>query len=172
MRFEWNPAKAARNRRKHRVSFEEASSVFYDALAATGPDPDHSIHEQRLVTFGLSSQGRLLVVAHTERGGTVASSARESQPRPKDACMKKSKTRSDDLRPEYERSDFTTLERGRYYERVRAGSNVVVLDDELSTVFPNSAAVNKALHSLVDVAQKASALSDQSKRRPRKRRAA
>ncbi len=71
MRFEWDPAKAKRNLRKHRISFEEASSVFYDPLAATGADPDHSLGEERMITFGISSSGRLLVVAHTERGDTI-----------------------------------------------------------------------------------------------------
>lgn len=67
MYFEWNSAKAARNLRKHRVSFEEASSVFYDPLAVTGADPDHSESEERFITFGMSSAGQLLVVCHTER---------------------------------------------------------------------------------------------------------
>ncbi len=71
MHFEWNAAKAAKNLRKHRVSFEEASSVFYDPLAVTGADPDHSEAEERLVTFGLSSEGQLLVVSHTERGEAI-----------------------------------------------------------------------------------------------------
>jgi hypothetical protein len=71
MHFEWDSAKASRNLRKHRVSFEEASSVFYDPLAVTGADPDHSEDEERLVTFGLSSAGELLVVAHVERGDAI-----------------------------------------------------------------------------------------------------
>jgi len=72
--------------------------------------------------------------------------------------MKKTNSTStpDDLRPEYRRSDFTKLERGKYCKRVKANSNVVVLDPDVSAVFPNSSAVNKALHSLVDVAKKAS----------------
>ena len=53
------------------VSFEEASTVFRDALSATGSDPDHSVEEPRFVTFGNSSQGRLLVVAHTEEGDNI-----------------------------------------------------------------------------------------------------
>jgi uncharacterized DUF497 family protein len=69
--FEWDSAKAATNLRKHRVSFEEASTVFFDSLAATGDDPDHSEDEQRLITFGLSSDGQLLVVSHTEFEDTV-----------------------------------------------------------------------------------------------------
>ena len=67
MRFEWNALKAARNLRKHGVSFDEASSVFFDPLSATGDDPDHSLEEQRFVTFGISSSGRLLVVTHMEQ---------------------------------------------------------------------------------------------------------
>ncbi len=67
MHFEWDPVKAGKNLRKHGVTFEEASSVFYDSLAMTGPDPDNSEGEERMVTFGLSSSRRLLVVAHTER---------------------------------------------------------------------------------------------------------
>lgn len=67
MRLEWNPKKATANLRKHGVSFEEASTVFEDDLSLTGEDPDHSVDEDRLVTFGLSNKGRLLVVSHTDR---------------------------------------------------------------------------------------------------------
>lgn len=71
MRFEWNTLKAAGNLRKHGVSFDEAASVFFDPLSATGSDPDHSLEERRFVTFGMSSSGRLLVVAHTERDDAI-----------------------------------------------------------------------------------------------------
>jgi len=67
MEFEWDDRKAAANLKKHGVGFEEASTVFRDPLAATGADPDHSLDEQRWVTFGLSDRGRLLVVAHAEQ---------------------------------------------------------------------------------------------------------
>lgn len=67
MDFEWDPAKAASNRETHRVSFEEASSVFGDPLAITFRDPDHSIGEPRFLTFGVSRTGRLLIVGSTER---------------------------------------------------------------------------------------------------------
>ena len=68
MQFEWDPKKARANLRKHGVSFDEAATVFLDDLSLTGDDPDHSVSEERFVTFGVSSAGRLLVVAHTERG--------------------------------------------------------------------------------------------------------
>jgi uncharacterized DUF497 family protein len=71
MHFEWDPAKEKKSRAKHGVSFEEAASVFHDPLAASGHDLDHSEGEARLVTFGMSSAGRLLVVAHTERGDAI-----------------------------------------------------------------------------------------------------
>ena len=60
MQFAWDPKKATSNLRDHRVT-----------LAITFEDPDHSEGESRLLTFGLSKQGRLLVVSHTERRGVV-----------------------------------------------------------------------------------------------------
>lgn len=71
MKFEWNEQKAKANQRKHKVSFHEASTVFGDPLAITFDDPDHSIGEQRYLTFGLSRLNRLLVVAHTERADRI-----------------------------------------------------------------------------------------------------
>ena len=71
MKFEWDPAKAIANLRKHRLSFDEAATVFLDPLAVSGPDPDHSLGENRYVTFGMSSLGRLRVVAHTHRPGSI-----------------------------------------------------------------------------------------------------
>jgi len=69
--FEWDPAKARTNRRKHRVTFEEAATVYGDTLALTYPDPDHSFSEQRLITVGMSNAKRVLIVAHTERGESI-----------------------------------------------------------------------------------------------------
>ncbi|MEK6776850.1 MAG: BrnT family toxin [bacterium] len=71
MEFEWDPKKSSSNLRKHKVSFEEASTALSDPMAATGTDPDHSIAEFRYVTFGISERGRLLVVAHTEQSETI-----------------------------------------------------------------------------------------------------
>ena len=71
MKIEWDPKKAKSNLRKHGVSFEEAATALGDPMAATGTDPDHSISEERYVTFGLSQKGRLVVVSHTERGETI-----------------------------------------------------------------------------------------------------
>jgi hypothetical protein len=84
--------------------------------------------------------------------------------------MKKAKSRSDEMRPEYKLSDFKKLERGKYYERVKASSNVVVLDPEVAAVFPNSDAVNKALHSLIEVGPRVSRPTSNSNRPVRLRR--
>ena len=69
--FEWDDAKAASNLKKHRVSVDEAVTVFGDALAITFPDTDHEDGEYRSRTYGMSSSGRLLVVVHTERRSNV-----------------------------------------------------------------------------------------------------
>ncbi len=82
MRFEWDGSKATANVKKHRVSFDEAVTVFYDPVAAAFEDPDHSHDESRLVTVGYSARGRLLVVCHVERGGAMRLiSARRATPR-------------------------------------------------------------------------------------------
>lgn len=79
MQFEWDNNKAQINLTKHRVSFDQAKTVFDDPLFLVFTDPDHSIEEQRLIIMGESSQGRLLVVAYTERGEvTRLISAREA----------------------------------------------------------------------------------------------
>ena len=68
-KFEWEAGKAKLNIRKHRVSFEEAATVFLlDEFSTTTADPDHSDRENRFITVGLSAKGRLLTICYTERG--------------------------------------------------------------------------------------------------------
>ena len=71
MEFEWDANKAAQNLRKHKVSFIEAATVFGDFLSTTAADPEHSAGERRYITVGLSNVGRLLMVAHAERGDRI-----------------------------------------------------------------------------------------------------
>jgi uncharacterized DUF497 family protein len=71
MRIEWDPKKARSNLRKHKVSFEEAATAMSEPMAATGADPDHSVTEDRYITFGVSARSRLLVVVHTEGHETI-----------------------------------------------------------------------------------------------------
>lgn len=65
--FEWDPAKAAANLKKHKVSFEEARSVFFDEFAMQYFDEDHSTSEERFLMLGMSSGAKLLIVCHCER---------------------------------------------------------------------------------------------------------
>jgi uncharacterized protein len=65
--FEWDAEKAQENEAKHGVSFVEASEVFGDDHSSTVPDPDHSGGEDRYLVFGISKNGRYLVVSDTER---------------------------------------------------------------------------------------------------------
>lgn len=71
MTFDWDPIKANLNFRKHRVSFEEAITALLDPLSKTDSDPDHSIEEDRFITFGMSARQRLLIVSYTERGEAI-----------------------------------------------------------------------------------------------------
>jgi len=71
MEFEWDPEKAAKNHRRHKVSFIEAATVFSDPLSITAPDPDHSLEENRYLTVGQSYRLRLLIVSHTEQGDRI-----------------------------------------------------------------------------------------------------
>ncbi len=82
MQFEWDREKARNNFHKHRVSFDEAVTVFYDPLAATFHDSDHSVDEDRFLTIGYSSRRRLIVVSYTERELNIRIiSARRATPR-------------------------------------------------------------------------------------------
>jgi hypothetical protein len=67
LRFEWDDAKNAANKKKHGVSFEEAQSVFYDERALLKEDPDDSRGEDRFLLLGLSGTLRTLVVCHCYR---------------------------------------------------------------------------------------------------------
>jgi hypothetical protein len=69
--FEWDEKKAKENIKKHRVSFEEAKTVFNDPLSVTIYDPDHSIDEYRYIDIGLSSKNRLIVVSYLEKGEKI-----------------------------------------------------------------------------------------------------
>jgi len=71
MIFEWDKDKERQNVKKHKISFDEAVTVFYDPLSATFHYPDHTIVEDRFLTVGYSSQERLFVVSHTERGDAI-----------------------------------------------------------------------------------------------------
>lgn len=77
--------------------------------------------------------------------------------------MKKVKAeRSDELRPEYKRSDFGELVRGKYANRIKEETNVVLLEPEIAQAFPNDEAVNKALRYLLEIAEASTRLTGRS----------
>lgn len=82
--FEWDENKNRINKAKHKVSFEEAETVFYDENAVLIPDPDHSESEERFILLGFSAQARMLLVCHCYRKAETIIriiSARKANPR-------------------------------------------------------------------------------------------
>ena len=71
MEFGWDERTATYNLTKHNVPFTEAATVSYDPLSITYGAPDHSMDEDRYITIGLSGQGRLLIVSHTDQGDVI-----------------------------------------------------------------------------------------------------
>lgn len=69
--FEWDEAKANANLKKHKISFEEAKTVFADPFSITVDDPKHSIDERRFVDLGAAASGKVLVVSYTQRGEKI-----------------------------------------------------------------------------------------------------
>ena len=69
--FEWDEVKAKDNFHKHKVSFEEGKTVFNDPCLFTFPDNEHSENEERYINIGLSANGSVLVLIHTERQGKI-----------------------------------------------------------------------------------------------------
>ena len=154
MEFEWDPDTASRNLAKHGISFHEAATVFGDPLAITYFDPDHSDDEDRYLTFGYSSSGKLLVVSHTDRGEkTRIISARQATRKDGKNMSKENKSAADqdedDLRPEYDLSQLKGPVRGKYYQRYQAGTNLALLAPDVRKAFPSDEAVNAALRSIM-----------------------
>ncbi len=71
LKFEWDEQKAKTNQIKHGISFDEAITIFDDPLSLNFNDPDHSRGEDRYIIIGLSNQGRLLFVSHTDRNNRI-----------------------------------------------------------------------------------------------------
>jgi uncharacterized protein len=71
LEFRWDSKKATKNLKKHKISFQEAATVFGDPLAITFDDPDYSFEEQRFLTFGTARTGKFLIVSHTEEKNAI-----------------------------------------------------------------------------------------------------
>lgn len=90
------------------------------------------------------------------------SSLHAASPAVRENCMKKSK---DEMRPEYTRSDFKRLERGKFYAEAAKGTTVVLLEPAIAKAFPSSEAVNEALYSLLALTEKTARLTRRSSKR-------
>ena len=146
--FDWNDEKAESNLKKHKVSFEEATTVFDDLFNIDFYDPKHSIEEHRFLVVGESKMKRLLIVSYAERVDKIRIiSARKLTP--KERKIMNTENLNDELEPEY---DFSKLK----VRRVGAGrkllqENQITLDVDVAKVFPDSEAVNQALRFLIRV---------------------
>jgi uncharacterized DUF497 family protein len=153
MQFEWDPGKAAANLAKHQVSFEEPISVFEDPLATTVPDVEHSFDEERFLTTGVTSQQRIVIVWHTDREDAVRIIGLARRQTGSDKIMSldnRTDPEPDEMQPEY---DIRGGVRGKYYDRYRAGTNIVLLEPDVAKVFHDSDSVNRALRALIEVAR-------------------
>jgi uncharacterized DUF497 family protein len=177
--FEWNSSKARMNLQKHKVTFEEARTLFNDPLLLTYPDESHSETEERYISIGNSVRNRVLVVVHTEREEaedtltsalSVAAELRHQNDEPMKKAMNNAagKSESAEMLSEY---DFTGKKgvRGKYYRAYRRGHTVrisqedgtvsvqyftlkegaVMLESDVREYFPTSESVNQALRSLI-----------------------
>jgi uncharacterized DUF497 family protein len=169
VKFEWDPKKAQANLDKHRVSFEEASTIFGNPLAATVPDPLHSDEELRFITMG-RGQSAAFSSWRTQSEATASGSsvpAWPRRPRESDMGSRVHVENGDEMLPEY---DFSGAVRGKYYDRYQKGTNVVLLDADVAEVFPDAASVNEALRLLVALADAKASRTQTTARRPKSRR--
>lgn len=120
--FDWDPDKAESNRRKHGVSFEEASGVLADPLALSRPDDESGEGEERWVTLGRSSTGRRY--ASSRRGARPAARSGSTKP-------------SDPMKDEY---DFSKAERGKFYRKDARPVLPVHLDPDVAAYLSERAA--------------------------------
>ena len=160
--FEFDPAKAASNLKKHGVSFAEAMTVFEDPLASTLPDDQHSLDENRFITVGMSFKLRLCSSFTLRQTLASESSEHALSPQPRENSMSKPK-QLDPLAPR-PNLDFSKGVRGKHFARMQQGTNIVLIAPDLLETFPDSEAVNEALRSLKKIANR----SAKPAQRPRK----
>jgi len=157
--FEWDPAKAAVNARKHGVSFEEASSIFSDPNYLLQPDAEHA---DRFAAIGVSGLLRILVVSTSSAAGAFASSVpgrpsvRRRRPMRKDGSSKRTAAaKTQPHRKTQEAAvDFSRAIQPHRYARLRPGYKYTVfLEPELWNHFGSPEAVKAALRGLVSASR-------------------
>ncbi|HEV7428250.1 MAG TPA: BrnT family toxin [Thermoanaerobaculia bacterium] len=148
--FRHDQRKALANWRKHRVAFAEAETVFFNDLARTHDDPDHSDSEPREIIVRHSAVGRLLLVVFVEYSDHVRIVNARKTTSFERADLKKAspKKTSDGMRSEY-RFDYSKSKPNRFASQIKEGSVVVVLEPDVASVFDNSETVNQVLRSVI-----------------------
>jgi uncharacterized DUF497 family protein len=135
--FDGNRRKAASNRRKHGVSFEEALTVFADPLARIFEDEDHSDEERREIIIGHSKAQRLLVVCFAEGRDSI----RSGRIMKKTSNRRTTRAQRDEMRRGY-RFNYRKARPNRFASRFQAGAVAVVLDPDVASVSRSPASVN------------------------------
>ena len=178
MIYEWDPTKATANLKRHKVSFDEATSVFTDPFALTFDDPDHSLEARRYTTIGTSSKQRIVFLAHVDRAKITCGSSALGRPQPQRPMPTKNLASRgvDELRPEYDLAALKGRVQGKYYARATAGTTMVLLEPDVAEAFSDGASVNQALRSYLRTARgklpsKALEPTSRKARRPRAKRA-
>ena len=147
MEFEWAPAKAAANLRKHNVSFDEAVTVFADSSVLR-----HPIQTTLLTncdTLRSGGQARNVWSVAVRYGLSAPGDSRGANEEPMKKPLSKS---SDELRPEYDLNElFRKGVRGKYAKAYRSGANLVPLDPDVRRAFRNEKTVNDALRLVIQL---------------------
>lgn len=159
LEFVWDEDKATANKKKHRVTFDEAATVFEDPLAAIFDDEVHSEEEQREIIVGHSAKNRLLLVCFTERAGAIRISVlavllnRSVKTMKKTPSTKQRRSSKEEMLPEY-RFDYSKAKPNRFVARAKSDSRQVLLDPDVAEVFTTSESVNEILRALIRVMPK------------------
>ena len=151
MIYEWDPAKAAANIRKHSVSFEEAALCFLIRWPSPSSIPitlkTRSVRSLSAVPLGDGFSSWRIPNAEI----ASESSAHDGQLVANKNSMRKAsmKRRRSELRSEYDLGQLKGVVRGKYYQRALAGTNLVLLEPDVARAFPDSNSVNRALRRLL-----------------------
>lgn len=153
MTFTWDLKKAA-NLKKHGIDFREAATVFDDPLSATFPDPDHSAGEQRFLIVGIHTPVESSWCRTLRPAIRFGLSVREPPHGVSESPMKRTRPApSDDMRTEFDFASMKGGVRGKYVRRAREGTNVVLIEAEVSDALPTEQAVHEALKGVLNTAR-------------------
>lgn len=152
--FEWDDEKNEPNRRKHGISFEQATDVFEDPLAVTIDDPGHSDYEERYVTIGASLFDDVYVVVHADGEDRIriisarhATNAERRKYMNEDFDRIHDREEKDPMRPEY---DFSKGVRGKYWKGPeRKIVSYMRIDQDVRRHFRTAEQINDALRMLI-----------------------